>query len=122
VLGPLHYISIFVCIMLVVGVLNRRRKRVHIPLMVSAFLIDLGLVLYIELSRGAVAAAQAKMGPLMIVHISLSVATLALYVVQMVTGIQNARGKPPSRTHAKTWRWLLLARFGNLVTSFMVMQ
>jgi hypothetical protein len=119
--GPLRLISVFVCVVLVVGVLYRRRKRVHIPLMLSAFAIDLGIVIYIEVNRGAFATAQSKMGPLMIVHITFSVVALVCYFIQFFTGIANARGKR-SLTHAKVWPWLLVSRFGNLVTSFMVMN
>ena len=39
---------------LVVGVLNRRRKGIHIPLMLTAMGIDVGMVLYLEIRRGVV--------------------------------------------------------------------
>lgn len=118
--SPLKLISMGVCVMLVVGYWNRRRKRVHIPLMASAFLIDLAVVLYIEITRDAIASAQAKMGPLMIIHICLSVTTLGLYVAQVVGGIKLARGKPCG-WHRRTGLTLLVTRFGNLITSFLVM-
>lgn len=115
----LKIISAFVCLILVVGVLNRRRRRVHIPLMVSALIIDLSVVAYIEFTRDAVASAQKKMGPLMIVHLAFSISVLILYGVQVYTGIKKARGGV-SRTHGKVMPWFLLARFGNLFTSFFV--
>ena len=116
---PLKLISIFACILIVIGYLNRSRPRVHIPLMACAFVIDVSIVLYIEIARDVIASARAKMGPLMIVHIFLSCSVLALYVGQIITGIQNARGRR-SRWHPKGAHWFLLARFGNLITSFLV--
>ncbi len=118
-LSGLKILSITACALLVTGYLNRKRRGIHIPLVVSAFVIDMAIVLYIEISRGALEAAQAKMGPLMIVHITLSVITILLYFGQIVTGIRKLRGKP-SAWHGVGGRLLLLFRFGNLVTSFLV--
>ncbi len=118
-MSALKLISIIVCLILVAGYLNRARRLVHIPLMAGAFLIDSGIVLYIELSRGAIETAGAKMSPLMVLHICISLAVLVLYVGQVITGIKNARGGI-SRWHAKAAIWLLVARFGNLITSFLV--
>ena len=118
-LSPIELISCGICALLVIGVLNRRRKRVHIPLMVTAFVSDVAMLLYIEISRNAIETARTSMGPLMGVHIALSVAVLVLYVGQIVTGIKKARGK--SRPwHGKAGIALLLCRFGTLITSFMV--
>ena len=117
----LHAASILVCVLLILGVLARRRKRTHIPFMIAAIGIDLTIVAIIEFGRGAIASAQAKMGPLMIVHITMSVLVLVLYGVQVVTGIKKARGRS-SRLHGKVMPWLLALRLGNLFTSFLVMQ
>ena len=87
--------------------------------MACAFLIDLSIVLYIEIAQDTIASARAKMGPLMIVHIFLSCSVLTLYAGQIITGIQNARGRR-SRWRPKAGRWFLLARFGNLLTSLLV--
>jgi uncharacterized membrane protein YozB (DUF420 family) len=119
VLSPLKIISIFVCVLIGIGVLVRKNKRVHIPLMIAAFLIDLSMVLYIEITRDAIASAKAKMGPLMIVHLFLSVTALALYIVQFITGILNAMGKH-SRWHSKVPYVFVTTRLGNLLTSFLI--
>ena len=116
----IRLLSVVVFVLLVCGVLARRRKRMHIPLMVVAMAIDVGLVLYLELTRAVVEkVAREPMSALMYFHILLSVIVLVLYGVQIRTGIANARGHRSS-THAKTMPWLLLMRFGNLVTSFFV--
>jgi cytochrome c oxidase assembly factor CtaG len=123
VISPLKIISTIVCILLVVGYANRRRAKIHVPLMLICFLTDLGIVVYIEVMRGAVASAQAKMSPLMVVHIIISVVVLVLYFVQVGSGIRNVRrasGAPRSVWHRRGGKWLLITRLGNLVTSFIV--
>jgi len=117
---PIHLISILVCVLLIVGVLNRRRKTVHIPLMATAIGIDLAMVLYIELTRGAVQAAEERMGLLMIVHIAISVAVLVLYGIHIWTGIKKARGHS-GPTHGRIMYATVSLRVLNLITSIMVM-
>ena len=117
----LELLSIFVCALLVFGYLNRRTPRIHIPSMAIAFLIDMTIVVYIEVTRDAVASAKKRMGPLMIIHILLSVTVLILYFGQIISGLRKVKGRP-SRWHGQAALWFLAARFGNLLTSFMVMH
>lgn len=72
----LKLISVGVFLMLVVGVLSRRKRAAHIPIMLGAIAIDLGMVAYIEFTRDAVASAKSKMGPLMVVHLIFSFTVL----------------------------------------------
>lgn len=121
----LKAISIFVFLILLVGYAYRRRRKIHVPLMLSAFAIDMGLVAYIELNRSAIKTAQsiitpdAGPGPLMTVHIIMSVIVVLLYFWQIYTGIGKLRGKR-NPSHPYTGIVFLLLRFGNLVTSFIV--
>jgi uncharacterized membrane protein YozB (DUF420 family) len=109
-----------VCLILVIGVLNRRRKRIHIPLMLSAMAIDVGMVLYLEIRRGVVESIpQRPMTPLLVIHITISVLVLILYGVQVVTGYRNAKGRR-STWHPRIAALLLPLRFANLITSFMI--
>ncbi|MHC4063129.1 MAG: hypothetical protein ACYSUI_01305 [Planctomycetota bacterium] len=119
-LTSLHTLSVVVCVLLITGVLVRRRRSLHIPLMAGAIAIDLGIVLIIELGRGALQQAQAKMGLLIVVHIAISVAVLVGYAIQVVTGIRKLRGRP-SRVHPGVMPLLLAARLANLATSIIVM-
>lgn len=119
---PVSLVSAFVCVLLVVGVLNRGKKRVHIPLMISALAIDLAMVLYLEIRRGVVESIpQREMTTLLILHLALSTVVLALYAVQVVTGVRKARGGD-SAWHFKVAFVFLVARFGNLITAFLVAQ
>lgn len=116
----LRLLSVMVFCMLVIGVACRRRRRWHMRLMISAITIDLGLVLYLEIARGVIESIPKRaMTPLLFVHILLSVSVLVMYGVQVYGGIHNARGRR-SVVHRKMMPWLLLTRFGNLVTSFFV--
>ncbi len=112
-------ISCGICVLLVIGVLNRRHKRIHIPLMVSAFISDMTMLLYIEFTRQAIETAWTRMSPLMGIHIVLSVIMIGLYVEQIATGIRKARGRRHP-WHGKAGIAFLVCRFGNLITSFMV--
>ncbi|MCP4246476.1 MAG: hypothetical protein GY778_05455 [bacterium] len=117
----LHMASAAACVLLIVGVLSRHRRNIHIPLMIAAIVIDLAIVLVIEFGRGALQQAQARMGPLMITHIALSVAVLVGYGIQVFTGIKKLRHRP-THTHAAVMPLLLAARLGNFVTSLIVMN
>ena len=118
--SPLTWISAFVCVLIVLGVLNRRRKKVHISLMISALAIDLGIVLYLELARAVVESLPGReMSGLLVFHIALSCVVLFLYGCQVYTGIKNARGQR-SAWHAKIPIWFIFARFGNLITSLFI--
>lgn len=112
-------VSGIICAGILVGLVNRRRKRVHIPIMLGAFVGDLALVLYIELTRDAIATARTHMTTLMAVHVTLSVLVLALYVTQIVSGLKKALGGTKS-WHGKTGWALLMCRLGNFITSLLV--
>lgn len=117
---PLKLLSVLVCVILVIGVLNRRRKRIHIPLMLTAMAIDVGMVLYLEIRRGVVESIPRRpMTLLLAVHVTISLLVLILYGVQVVTGYRNARGRR-SGWHPRIAALFLPLRFANLITSFMI--
>ncbi|RME36448.1 MAG: hypothetical protein D6788_11565 [Planctomycetota bacterium] len=116
----LKALSAFVCVILVVGYCNRRRRSVHVPLMISALVIDLSMVLYLEITRAVVETIPKRpLTPLLIVHIILSVIVLVLYGVQVVTGRKKWKHRP-SILHGKVALWFLGLRFGNLITSILL--
>jgi hypothetical protein len=118
----LAYVNFLVVVIVVVGVLSRRKRRIHIPLMVVALGIDLAMVLYLELTRAVVETLpDREMAPLLVVHIAISVLVLVLYGVQVATGIRNARGQR-SKAHRKVMIWFLLLRLGNAITSVLIMS
>jgi len=118
---PLHFVSLGVCLLLAAGLAVRKDRHAHIPFMVSAFTIDILMVLGLELKRHAIEQAAHTHSPLMLVHILMSVLVVLLYVFQIVTGIRKAKGHPV-RIHGKTGWTLFVLRLGNFVTSIMIMH
>ena len=118
-MSPLKYISIGVCLVVLLGYAFRRRRRIHVPAMLVAFVVDMAVVAYIEFTRDALASAKAKMGPLMVVHLIFSVSVLVLYFGQIATGLRKLKNRP-SWWHRQGAALFLISRFGNLITSFWV--
>ncbi len=118
-LSPVELISCGICVLLVIGLLSRRHKRVHIPIMSVAFVSDIALLLWVELTRGAIETVRTQLTPLLGVHVLLSVIVIGLYLTQIVSGVKKARGRPHA-WHGKTGVTLAVCRFGNLITSFIV--
>jgi len=96
----LHVISTLILFILAAGIYFRRRPEIHLKLMTGAFVIDLALVLYIELTRQAVKSVVTQVKPLTWFHAAISLSVVVLYVVQLVLG-----------------RRLLAARSASLATS-----
>lgn len=90
--------SLVITVALVVGTLLRFNRKVHPPLMVTCFLADLGLVVWLEVTREAVETAAGNMSPLMAVHIALAVAMLVLYAAMLIGGIGLLRAAPDADT------------------------
>jgi uncharacterized membrane protein YozB (DUF420 family) len=97
----LHVISTLVLFILAAGIYFRRqRPDLHVKAMGTAFVIDIALVLYIELTRQAVESVVTQVKPLTWFHAAISLSVVVLYVVQIVLG-----------------RRLLAARAAGLATS-----
>lgn len=120
----LHAVSTLAVILALAGLANRSRPRVHIPLMLSAFAVDMSLVLYIEHNRrviGMVAGTAGQMDAVLQIHVALSVAAVILYLVQIVLGLCLRLGREPLRAWHRRAGWTFLAcRLGNYITSFLV--
>lgn len=117
---PVQAFSASVVAVLAAGLAFRRRPRVHVPLMLSAFALDLGSVLYLQVQRSAVQKAAGSPDALLLVHIAFALGSLALYAALTVTGVRLLRtgqGRPAHKALAKAF---LLCRTGTLVTSFAV--
>ena len=117
----LKLISIGIVILLVYGITQRFRPKIHIPVMLIAFVLDVALVLYIELSRDATGQALGwnDLPGIMQIHIFLSTMTVVMYLVQIASGfIRWKKGGMPYHKH--TGIIFMLFRLGNLATSFMI--
>ena len=118
-LSPLRVLNVLIFILLLIGFANRRQARIHVPIMVTAFVMDMLMLLYIEFTRHAIEHAIGETTLTMKVHLAASLLVVILYVGQIITGIRKKRGRT-SRWHGKAGVVFLTARFVNLVTSFLV--
>jgi hypothetical protein len=80
-------ISGLVILIVIFGLLFRRNRKLHIPLMSLAFLIDLGLVLTIELQRQAIENVIVSKSLFVWFHVAISVTVIMLYIILAITGI-----------------------------------
>ncbi len=116
-----HTLSTCVLLILIAGFLLRHRRSVHIPLMIAAFSVDLGSVLAIELSRGAIKKATSSPPPLLLFHVIVSVFALVFYAVMFVLGDRVRKGAVQLRPWHRRVAWLFGAcRTTNYVTSWMI--
>jgi hypothetical protein len=119
-------ISTLVIFIISVGLLFRHRPKVHIPCMLTAFLIDISLVLYIELTRHAIeTVGKVVQRPLphglLLFHVTMSVLVLVLYVVMFRLGFGLFKGKEANRgIHRKLGYTFAVCRLANYITSFFV--
>jgi len=122
-------------LVLAVGLKLRYRPTIHMPLMLTAFVVDLGNVLIIELGRGAVEQATEAFGSgayFEQFHVLVSALSLIGYVVAVVTGTKlyrasrPASGSPGNPDRAKKLRKVhkvnaavfIVMRLASYVTSF----
>jgi hypothetical protein len=116
-----HVASTFVLLLLAAGVLLRNRRGIHIPIMLTAFGLDLASVLAIEVSRGAIEKATSRPSPLLLFHVTVSVFALVFYGVMFVLGERVRKGAERLRLWHRRTAWLFgTCRTANYVTSWMI--
>ncbi|MBZ5672731.1 MAG: hypothetical protein LAP61_00645 [Acidobacteriia bacterium] len=116
-----HIASTLVLLILIAGILLRRRRRIHVPIMITAFGLDLASVLAIEVSRGAIKKAISAPPPLLLFHVTVSVSALVFYGVMFVLGERVRKGAEQLRPWHRRTAWLFGAcRTANYITSWMI--
>ena len=118
----LHLVSTVVLVLIATGLWFRKRDtQIHLRLMISAFAIDLLLVLYIEITRHAVEKVASQVRPLLWFHAGVSVAVLICYVLMIVLGRPMLRGKyETQKLHRTIGIVFVVLRSLNYVTSYIV--
>ncbi len=121
-MSMLHLLSTVVLVLVGVGLYYRRRPRVHLGLMVAALAVDLGLVLYIEITRSAVETVRtAPLGPVLTFHIVASVLVLVIYVIQLGLGLRKLKhGRSSHLAHRYLGIAFVVLRVANYATSYMI--
>ena len=117
-------ISTFVVALLCIGLWKRRTPKIHIPVMITAFVMDLLSVLYIEYSRSVIEMVvhEAATMPLLLqIHVPISIIAFLLYFPQIILGIMVRRGnKKVQHWHKKVGYTFVLFRGCNYITSLMI--
>lgn len=86
-------------VLLLAGWAQRRRRERHVPLVLAGIGIDLGLVVWLEVTRGVVekaagAVAHQPYPGLRWLHIATSTLAVALYIPTLWLGFKVLRGAP----------------------------
>ena len=102
------WIATFAWVCLVLGYAQRRDVRRHVPLVLTGIFTDIGLVLFLQISRSAVQTAlEFSLEPLQQLHILFSSIALVLYLPTLVLGSLLVCGCGNENTKA---RHMLIAR------------
>jgi hypothetical protein len=116
-----HAASTLILLILVAGILLRRRRGIHVPVMITAFSLDLMLVLAIEIRRGAIKKAISAPPPLLLFHVIVSVSALLFYAVMFVLGERVRKGEERLRPWHRRTAWIFATcRVTNYITSWMI--
>ena len=113
--------SLCIVLLMLAGIIVRRRRQLHIQIMSIAMIWDVLLILQIELSRSAILkASKAMTNPVMLnIHISIAVSSVILYVFMVYTGRKLLSGQNEIRSKHRVLGWTTLTmRILTFITSF----
>lgn len=111
------------CIVLIMltGILYRKRRNLHVRIMSLAMIWDILLILQIELSRSAILkASRAATNEMMLnIHVSIAVSTVVLYGFMIWSGRQILSGQSQNRNKHRIMGYTtFMMRILTFVTSF----
>ena len=113
--------SLCIVLLMIAGIIVRRRRQLHVKIMSVAMIWDVILILQIELSRSAILkASKAMTNELMLnIHVSIAVSTVVLYGFMIYTGRRLLSGDQRIRKSHRALGWTTLSmRILTFVTSF----
>ena len=117
----MQFQSFSILLLMLAGIIVRRRRQLHVKIMSVAMVWDVILILQIELSRSAILkATHAVTNPLILnIHISIAVSTVVLYGFMIYTGRKLLSGQNQIRPRHKFLGWTTLTmRILTFITSF----
>ena len=115
-----HLASWIIYTIIWIGIYNRFDKILHRKIMITAFILDVLLVLYIEIGREAVKQAFEFPDGWLGVHIIFSLLTIVLYLLMIAVGQKLFKGNESIRgLHIKLAYTFLFVKSMNLVTSYL---
>jgi len=113
--------SFLIVVLMFVGILNRKKRNLHVKIMSSAIIWDILLILQIELNRSAILKASKVMtnSAMLNIHVSIAVTTVLLYGVMIYTGRKKLHHSPfPPKFHKFAGFITFGMRILTFITSF----
>lgn len=113
--------SACIVLLMIAGIVVRRRRKLHVRIMSLAMIWDVLLILQIELSRSAILKASKAVTntTLLNVHVTFAVSTVILYAFMVYTGRALLAGKNEIRQKHKILGYTTFAmRVLTFITSF----
>lgn len=117
--------SICILVLMYVGVIFRRNRRLHVKLMASSMVWDILLILQIELTRSAIIKASESMigskSLILNIHVAMAIACVILYGFMVASGRRLLKGETGIRArHRMLGISTLILRTLVFATSFFV--
>ncbi len=114
--------SSVIVLILAIGLYFRHNRKLHPPIMMLAFILDILLVLVIELQRQAVEqVVEGLDSTLLTFHVIVSVTVVLLYIALLFTGIKVLKGQNQMMSaHRMLAYAFIIGRLTNYITSFFV--
>lgn len=113
--------SACIVLLMIAGIVVRRRRQLHVRIMSAAMIWDIILILQIELSRSAILKASKAITntTALNVHVTIAVTTVILYAFMVYTGRALLAGKNEIRQKHKFLGYTTFAmRVLTFITSF----
>lgn len=113
--------SLCIVLLMLLGIIKRRQRQLHVKIMSLAMVWDIILILQIELSRSAILkASKAVANPMILnIHVSIAVSTVILYGFMVYTGRALLSGRNEIRNKHKILGYsTFLMRLLTFATSF----
>lgn len=119
--APTDGVSFLVLVLLAVGLARRRDRRTHPWIMRVAFALDLGLVGFLELTRGAVERASEFASGLLAFHVLVAVLALVTNVYLLYSGTKILAGEDQRQPRHRQVAWVFVVlRLTTFVTAFAI--
>ncbi len=113
--------SLIIVLIMILGILNHRKRNLHVKIMSVAMIWDVLLILQIELSRSAILkASKAITNTMMLnIHVSIAVTTVILYGLMIQSGRKVLAGNTELRAkHKRLGYTTFVMRILTFITSF----
>ncbi len=106
---------------MIFGIMKRKKRKIHVPVMSAVLILDVLLILQIELGRSAVEkAAKIIVNPIILnVHVTFAILSVVCYVLLVITGRKLLKGDYTIRPRHRLFGWTAFTlRTLTLLTSF----